>query len=154
MKRSGFLRRHTPIRRKGKSRFPRRRCQPYLDWLKAQACRITGKRTGDWFSWLPLRGFRTVYYPFQIVVDPMHVKSRGAGGQDLWNALSVAHHLHEESHRIGVKSFAKKYGVNLEALAAEQTRQWLDTSAGRAWLVEHPEQSGVIWGASERGNPQ
>lgn len=60
------------------------------------------------------------------VIDPAHVRARGAGGCDLYNALSLAHHLHEEQHHIGLKSFEAKYGVDLLAIAHRQTEEFLE----------------------------
>jgi hypothetical protein len=42
--------------------------------------------------------------------DPHHIKSRGAMGDDVeWNIVSLKHELHQEFHKIGINSFAKKY---------------------------------------------
>ena len=103
---------------------PRRRsgaCREYLDWLKEQPCVITGKRTGQWTTDPVLHGFKLI----PIVVDPAHVRTKRLGG-DLWNAVSLAHHLHEEQHRIGIGSFQAKYGVILEVEARRQTEQFLE----------------------------
>jgi hypothetical protein len=113
---------------------PRRRagaCREYLDWLKDQACRITGKRTGEWINTLIVRSIGA----FRIEVDPAHVRTKRLGG-DLWNALSLSHHLHEELHQHGIKTFAAKYGCDLAELARQQTEEWLATAEGIAWQAE------------------
>ena len=116
---------------------PRRRagaCRPYLDWLMTQACRITWCHTGEvWLS-----GWDNNADVIPYVVDPAHVRTKRLGG-DLWNAISLAHHLHEELHQHGIKTFATKYGVNLTDLAIAQTEQWLATPEGQEWLADHPE---------------
>lgn len=39
-----------------------------------------------------------------------HVKSRGSGGGDeAWNLLSLCLRCHNEIHKLGINSFAKKY---------------------------------------------
>lgn len=121
------IKRRTPIERrtrvKARRSRPRRRvgaCRKYLDWLATEACRILGKRTGEYATtdiWGELRVGK-------VVVDPAHVRTKRLGG-DLYNAISLAHHLHEEQHRIGIKSFAAKYGVDLTELARQQTEEFL-----------------------------
>jgi hypothetical protein len=103
---------------------PRRRagaCREYLGWLTTEACRITGKRTGQWIYQATKVGLDV----FPVVVDPAHVRTKRLGG-DLWNAVSLAHHLHAELHQHGIFTFATKYGVDLKALAVEQTEQFLE----------------------------
>ncbi|MCA9329230.1 hypothetical protein KDA11_01160, partial [Candidatus Saccharibacteria bacterium] len=47
----------------------------------------------------------------------MHTRSRGAGGtyRDIIPACQMHH---DESHRLGIKTFATKYGLDLSTLAA------------------------------------
>jgi len=113
---------------------PRRRagaCREYLKWLRSQRCVVTGL-----YTW------QTITLPNGITgitfVDPAHVRTKRLSG-DLWNAVPLAHHLHEEQHRIGIKSFQAKYGVDLAELAREHTERWLQTELGAAWLAQHPE---------------
>lgn len=58
-----------------------------------------------------------------------HVKSRGAGGgyTDII-PLCYTHHL--EQGQIGIKTFAKKYHLDLEWLAQETERKWNDDRNG------------------------
>jgi hypothetical protein len=51
-------------------------------------------------------------YPSQ----PAHVVSRGAGG-GRFDQAPLCHGHHREQHQIGIKSFAKKYGLDLRAEA-------------------------------------
>jgi hypothetical protein len=71
---------------------------------------------------------------FEVVVDPTHVRGRGAGGDDLYNAVPLAHYLHDELHQHGAETFAAKYGVDLAALAVTYTERF---------LAEHPEYADV-----------
>jgi hypothetical protein len=119
-----------PQRRKGKPRRRAGACRPYLDWLKTQACRVTGHFQGDWYWERMGAGKRFV----MIWVDPAHVKTRGSGGSDLHNALSLSRAKHEEQHHIGIPAFEAKYGVSMKALAIAQTEEWLATPEGLAWL--------------------
>lgn len=104
-------------KRKGQ-RFPERREPEYLEWLRGQWCMFTehplhrGENVcGHWWS--------------RTEAEVMHITSRGAGGTDTDNAVPACHKLHMESHHIGIKSFAAKYGVNLKALARRYTARWL-----------------------------
>ena len=116
-----------PPRKKGKPRRKANVCQPYLDWLKTQRCRITGYHTGRYeVDWSTMTGTH-------ILVDPAHVRVKNLGG-DLYNAISLSRHLHEEWHQHGAKTFAAKYGVDLKALAIGQTEEWLAGAEGQAWL--------------------
>lgn len=137
VKRSGPIKRKTRLKAKGGSRFPKRRCQPYLDWLREQRCCVLGHPSGAYVSVFQVDGVWKHGWPpsqgTQVVIDPAHITSRNAGGDDLYNAVSLAHHLHEEQHRIGIRSFQAKYGVDLKEKAKEQTEQWLQTPEGQEW---------------------
>lgn len=53
-----------------------------------------------------------------------HVKSRGAGG-DSTHLIPLCTAHHAEQHAVGIKTFAAKYGLDLESLAAEYEARWL-----------------------------
>jgi hypothetical protein len=133
--------RYTPLpkptkRIKARRSKPRRRagaCRPYLDWLKTQACRVTHLWTGDWGS--VFEGNNV--HPVRIYVDPAHVRTKRLGG-DLNNAISLARHLHEEQHQIGIPAFEAKYGVSMRALAIAQTEEF---------LTLYPEHRPIVKGA-------
>jgi hypothetical protein len=102
---------------------PRRRagaCRPYLDWLKEQPCGITGMLTG----FLIEGRVGLVGRLLRVHVDPAHVRTKRLGG-DLYNAISLARHLHEEQHQIGIPAFEAKYGVSMKELAIAQTEEFL-----------------------------
>jgi hypothetical protein len=124
-----------PKRRKDPSKraWAKHRCKPYTDWLKTQACCLTGRVTGEW-AWM---GFG--WDPWEYVhVDPAHVIKRSRGSDDLYNCIPLARHLHNEQEAKNAE-FEAKYGRDLKALAREYTKRWLATPDGQAWLVEHPE---------------
>ena len=102
MRRGGPLRRRTKLKSKRQSRFPHRRCPEYIEWLKDQRCCIT-HRYG---------------------VDPAHVKTRGSGGDDLYNCVPMVHSLHDELGRIGIKTFQRKYAIDLSAVASHFTERF------------------------------
>lgn len=47
--------------------------------------------------------------------------------------------LHKELHAHGIKTFQRKYRVNLAELAREYTERWLDTAGGKAWQAQQEE---------------
>lgn len=49
--------------------------------------------------------------------EPAHVRSRGAGGQDFANVVSMCTPHHREQHDSGIQSFQARYGLDLEAEA-------------------------------------
>jgi hypothetical protein len=136
LKRSTKPLKRTPVRTRRTT--PRRRagaCRPYLDWLKTQACRVTGKHSGEWAVERERWGLDGTQYIAEVwvTVDPAHVRTKRLGG-DLNNAISLARHLHEEQHAIGIPAFNAKYGVSMKELAIAQTEEWLATPEGLAWL--------------------
>ena len=72
MKRTPLRRSTKPIARrsrlkaKGGSRFPHRRCQPYLDWLKEQPCIVSGLRTGEF---IPSMTGRNLFWRVEVQPD-------------------------------------------------------------------------------------
>src|ERR1700690_1862323 len=62
-----------------------------------------------------------------LTVDFAHLRSAANAGKgqkphDVFG-VSLCHLHHEEQHRIGADAFAKKYGIDLWALAAEFARK-------------------------------
>jgi hypothetical protein len=55
--------------------------------------------------------------------EAAHVKSRGAGGTST-HMIPLCNLHHAEQHAVGIQTFATKYGLDLEALAAEYERRW------------------------------
>ena len=58
-------------------------------------------------------------------IEAAHVRSRGAGGSDFDNLVSLCGWHHQEQHRIGVRSFEYRYRVRLRPLARKLTGAWL-----------------------------
>ncbi len=103
------LRRRTPLRSRGRSRFPGRRQPDYKAWIATLPCLVTG-------GW---------------PVDPAHVRSRGAAGSDYANIVPLTHRLHRELHDMGRRTFEAKYGVDLAREAALLAVRY-DDEMGRA----------------------
>ncbi|HTG26072.1 MAG TPA: hypothetical protein VK681_39105 [Reyranella sp.] len=64
----------------------------------------------------------------RLVSDCCHVKTRGAGGRDEHNVYPGCRRHHGEQED-GIKSFERKYGVCLKALAHEFTERYLAETA-------------------------
>ncbi len=97
--------RKTRLKAKGKSRFPKRRDPKYCAWIRQGWCVADKGMTCDWS-------------------ECAHVVSRGAGGADRDNTVPMCRSHHREQHRIGIKSFEQKYGLDLSVLALEYGRLW------------------------------
>jgi co-chaperonin GroES (HSP10) len=86
----------SPLRRKGKSRFPKRRDPAYLAWIRLQPCCICGQDA-----------------------EPHHVVSQGAGGDDVGNVLPLCRHHHQDFHNWGIWGFEARWKVDCKAMAIE-----------------------------------
>lgn len=76
-----------------------------LDWLHSLPCCVTGVR-GD--------------------IEAAHVVTGGTGRKaDAKWLVPMARELHRQLHQHGVRTFQKRWGVNLKALAIETERAWL-----------------------------
>lgn len=112
MKRSALRR---TARLKAKRATPRRaknRCPELLDFVRAHFCCVC-TRNGREYARVPPPS------------EAAHVHARRNGG-DVANVVPLCRVHHEEQHRIGVRSFTAKYGLNLEALARDYWARWLE----------------------------
>jgi hypothetical protein len=99
-----------PKRKLQKKRFQARRDPKYAAWIRGQFCCIS---VG--YHWMP--SFTT----WGGTIQAAHVRSRGAAGDDRANLVPLCGDHHAEQHRVGTRSFEKKYGVNLKE---EAERLW------------------------------
>jgi len=108
MRRTGRLPRRTPMRRRNPvrgSRFPKLRDDDYRAWIRSLPCAVSG------CLWRWQR------------VECAHVKSRGAGGDDVANCVPLCMSHHRYQHQIGIRSFEREYGLDLSAAAAALAAQ-------------------------------
>ena len=99
-------------------------------WIRSKACCVSGARLGE-----------SVLWPWTIwgqqrpaVIVAAHAKARGAGGTDA-ELVPLERALHEEQHRIGARSFERKYayhlrGETLREVAAAYDAAWRAAQAG------------------------
>lgn len=120
------LRRGARIRVKGRARFAGRSDPAYRAWIRQQPCVLADHPVAR------ARG------GCRGVIEPCHVKSKGASGGDQANLYPGCSRHHEEQHQTGIRSFQTRYGINLRALATElavqyaQKLQFLTTSVQEA----------------------
>lgn len=86
----------------------------YLDWLRTQACLLTGTPPSEYEA-----------------VDPMHIGTRGKGLKSSDDeALPVIHSLHVEGHTFGEVSMLRRHAPDwlirdaFRAYAREFYRMW------------------------------
>lgn len=85
----------------------RQRDEKYRAWIRLLPCLVNGD------------GARC-FGPIQAA----HVRSRGAGGGDFDNLMPLCMGHHAEQHAVGIRTFAARYEVDLEAEAALLTSRW------------------------------
>lgn len=51
--------------------------------------------------------------------EAAHVRSKGAGGPDKGNTIPLCMGHHHEQHLIGIRSFEKRYGLDLKTIAQD-----------------------------------
>lgn len=100
-----------PVNRVRKARLAEHQYGPagYGDWLRSLACVVPGCRDER--------------------IECAHVRSRGAGGT--WEdqvPLCTVHH--SEQHALGVRTFARRYGLDLADLAAAHALRWRSFAGG------------------------
>ena len=89
----------SPIKRKGGSRFPKRRDKKYTDWIRGQRCIVKiCKKPGE----------------------PAHLKTRGSGGYDRKNIVPLCR-FHHQCQEGKTEAFELEYGLDLQDQA-----DWFD----------------------------
>lgn len=78
--------------------FPKRRSPEYREWIRGFACLLRGM---DPSHRCPLGIFGS---------ECAHVKSRGAGGDDVGNCVPLCNFHHAQQHRLGIRSFERRHG--------------------------------------------
>lgn len=83
-----------PIKKRGGSRFPKRRDYDYQSWIRQKPCIICGTTP----------------------VDGAHVKTKGSGGDDVGNMVPLCrtHHMEQEGR---TREFEKRHQISLSLLA-------------------------------------
>lgn len=102
----------TPLQRRAKRRQMREEEQAYVAWLHQEPC-VVGQR----------HGFSLCEMPIEVA----HLKHRGIGGKNVpWlaNTYPLCRRHHAEQHALGVLSWQRKHGVDLEEEAERYAMLW------------------------------
>jgi hypothetical protein len=83
-------------------------------WIRTLPC-VIGMDRRD--------GTTTVAHPCPYWTEAAHATSRGSGG-DSTHLIPLCTAHHHEQHTRGVETFAAKYGLELEKLAAKYESDW------------------------------
>ena len=98
-------------KRKG-HKFPKRRDPDYCAWIRVQPCELARR-----FCLVTAPAYGN-YHDCIGPVQVCHVKTRGAGGDDVGNVVPMCAGAHDEQHRIGIRAFQKRWGIDLAKIAA------------------------------------
>lgn len=107
--------------RMGRDKAVNRVNAPRLEQRRAEAfgpCSRMARRSG-----CAVRGCK--HTDSKGLVDPAHVRSRGAGGGDWANVVGLCSTAgtreghHQEQHRIGIESFCERYRLSLDDVAMQ-----------------------------------
>lgn len=70
------------------------------------------------------------------VSDPHHIVTRGAGGPDAENLVSLCRFHHTEAHNMGIRSFQLHYNFDLKSAAKIIFQSYLDSLRGQDFAEE------------------
>ena len=107
LKRAKMKTRSVRTKKSGGHLFPKGVDEGLREWIRALPCCVNAWGHNMWG-----------------VIEVAHVKSRGAGGVDRANVVPLCTYHHSEQHALGMRSFEKRYGVNLKAIAHALTAQY------------------------------
>lgn len=107
----------------GVPKNPPIRDDAFREWIRAQPCHLGDRDPCE------CGGYQRVSNR-HLATECSHIKSRGAGGGDPANIVPQCGTHHKELHRIGRKTFERRYGV---ALAVEADDYWERYQAETAW---------------------
>lgn len=74
-------------------------------------------------------------------IEPHHLVSVGAGGEDRNNEVPCCHKLHDEFHRLGLTEMCERYRKDYRSIACEYTAMIDAEDAARGPSVETGEQT-------------
>lgn len=108
------IKRRTPVRKRNPKRHSREWLRAYggkerAEWVKRLPCFVCG-RMGDWTS--------------DFLNENAHIESGGQSRKaDYDKIVPACPHHHREMHRY-IRTFARKYGINLEQAARDTESRW------------------------------
>jgi hypothetical protein len=108
--RASLRRKARPKVRKVSKRFAQRRNAAYADFIRSLPCHLWGRPQLEAFSG------RIHLHRCKTPVVLMHVKSRGAGADDLGATVPCCQEEHDKSHTRGIKTWATAWHGSLDEL--------------------------------------
>jgi len=160
------LKNRTPMKqrnaKRGGAKFPKRRDPEYMAWIRTLPCLIAGLRRKESAEWSNGENWHEEWWhECKGRVQAAHVKSRGAGGDDVGNVLPLCARAHHEQHTIGMKTWAKMWGyrdiAGLEYQArklAALRKQGVDSDWKQVYAVWQTQKRPIVTEtAVERGVP-
>ena len=104
--------------KRGGHRFPKGVDEAFRQWVRGHRCVVPG-------------------CPQHLPSECAHVKSRGAGGKDLGNCVSLCGFHHAFQHIVGIRSFQAKFGLDLKVIAANLASHYPGGLSGSAGERTH-----------------
>lgn len=113
LRRSGPIARRTPLRAVNPVRRQQRfedafHSVAFVTWIKSLSCSVQGCRSRR--------------------IEAPHVSSRGAGGT-YEDVVPLCSRHHRESHDVGIRTFERRYGLDLVQLAGVIADRWRERQA-------------------------
>ncbi len=116
-----FLPKRRKLQRSGIDRGPAREFPRHRRFLRAHQCCVPNCEDG----------------PIEVA-HVRHADNAGVGIKPAdYHAVSLCRAHHSEQHQAGVLTFQKKYGIDLDALAAEFARRSPDSLMKEAMKNDH-----------------
>ena len=123
LKRSKMKTRGPRSKKSGGHLFPKGLNAAFRDWVRFKPCAIAGRRRAEVDGYVGMSWHPSFCYCW-CGVEVAHVKSRGAGGPDEANIVPLCQDAHEQQHRIGLKSFERRWNISLKAEAVKLWREY------------------------------
>lgn len=101
---------------------PAVRDDAYREWIRAQPCILADREPCTCSGYIRVNNRH-------LASQFCHVKTRGAQGGDRKNGYPGCQGHHNEQHRIGLKSFEKRYGIHLKQLALDYDARYEEETA-------------------------
>ncbi|HEY3428622.1 MAG TPA: putative HNHc nuclease [Acidimicrobiia bacterium] len=83
----------------------------FREWIRQRPCLLADREPCECGKYVHVGSRR-------MVTEACHVRTKRLAG-DKANIVPLCHSHHREQHNIGIKSFPRKYGLDLKAIAAD-----------------------------------
>lgn len=100
----------------------RERDDEYRQWIRAQPCILADREPCECSGYIRVNNRH-------LASQFCHVKTVGARGGDRQNGYPGCPGHHAEQHRIGIKTFERRYGLNLKQAALDYDERYRQETA-------------------------